>query len=99
MARTNLVSLLLPLKTLLLGSQLNTDKLLQEAAQLIKNADAIAIFAGAGLGVDSGLEAYRSDTGLWKQSIIVNYLIEIILLTSPSRLTRHASIILHFRYP
>jgi NAD-dependent SIR2 family protein deacetylase len=46
--------------------------LLQEATRLIKNADAIAIFAGAGMGVDSGLEQYRSAGGLWTKSIIIN---------------------------
>jgi NAD-dependent SIR2 family protein deacetylase len=49
-----------------------TDENLQEAAYLIKNADAIAIFAGAGMGVDSGLEQYRGADGLWTKSITLN---------------------------
>jgi NAD-dependent SIR2 family protein deacetylase len=47
-------------------------KSLQEAARLIKNADAIAIFAGAGMGVDSGLEQYWGEDGLWIRSILMN---------------------------
>ncbi len=36
---------------------------------LIKQADAIAIFAGAGMGVDSGLEQYRGANGLWEKNM------------------------------
>ena len=48
------------------------ETLLQKTAQLIKYADAVAIFAGAGMGVDSGLEQYRGDDGLWTRSLIIN---------------------------
>ncbi len=36
------------------------------AKQLIKNADAILITAGAGMGVDSGLPDFRGSEGFWK---------------------------------
>lgn len=36
------------------------------AAQLIAQADAIIIAAGAGMGIDSGLPDFRGDTGLWQ---------------------------------
>jgi len=49
-----------------------TDILSEEIAKLIKNADAVAIFAGAGMGVDSGLEQYRDKDGLWTKSIELN---------------------------
>lgn len=39
---------------------------------MIRDADAIAIFTGAGMGVDSGLEQYRGKDGLWTQSIMLN---------------------------
>jgi NAD-dependent SIR2 family protein deacetylase len=39
---------------------------LSEAAQAIRNADALLIGAGAGMGVDSGLPDFRGDTGFWK---------------------------------
>lgn len=39
---------------------------LLEAAKHIKNADALLITAGAGMGVDSGLPDFRGDTGFWK---------------------------------
>lgn len=45
------------------------DRLFKEIASLIKAADAIAIFTGAGMGVDSGLEQYRGTDGLWTRSI------------------------------
>lgn len=51
---------------------LNSVNSLQEATCLIKSADAIAIFAGAGMGVDSGLEQYRGEDGLWTKSIHLN---------------------------
>lgn len=51
---------------------INTDELLQEAARLIERAEAVAIFAGAGMGVDSGLEQYRGKDGLWTKSITLN---------------------------
>ena len=38
----------------------------QEAAQKIKNADALLICAGAGIGVDSGLPDFRGNKGFWK---------------------------------
>jgi NAD-dependent SIR2 family protein deacetylase len=42
---------------------------LSEAKKLISNADAIAIFAGAGMSVDSGLDSFRGNNGLWTTSI------------------------------
>ncbi|WP_153111594.1 SIR2 family NAD-dependent protein deacylase [Propionivibrio limicola] len=37
-----------------------------QAAALIKNADALLITAGAGMGVDSGLPDFRGNEGFWK---------------------------------
>jgi NAD-dependent SIR2 family protein deacetylase len=48
------------------------DIILKETARLIKNADAMAIFAGAGMSVDSGIPAYRGNDGLWTRSIQIN---------------------------
>lgn len=36
-----------------------------QAKQIIAEADAIAIFAGAGMSVDSGLPDFRGDGGFW----------------------------------
>jgi NAD-dependent SIR2 family protein deacetylase len=44
----------------------------QESANLLKNADAIAIYAGAGMSVDSGIPAYRGNDGLWTRAIQIN---------------------------
>ena len=39
---------------------------LKRAAELVANADALVIGAGAGMGVDSGLPDFRGDSGFWK---------------------------------
>ena len=41
-------------------------KLLSQAAEYIREADAIIIAAGAGMGVDSGLPDFRGNEGFWK---------------------------------
>ena len=46
----------------------NTNENLKTVATLISNAEAILIYAGAGMSVDSGLEQYLSHDGN-KQSI------------------------------
>ncbi len=38
----------------------------EEAAQILKNAEALLITAGAGMGVDSGLPDFRGSEGFWK---------------------------------
>ena len=38
----------------------------QQAAQVIKEADALIISSGAGMGVDSGLPDFRGNEGFWK---------------------------------
>ena len=43
----------------------NQETILQ-AKEIIKNADAIVITAGAGMGVDSGLPDFRGDLGFWR---------------------------------
>ncbi len=45
---------------------MENDKEIKKAAEAIKNADAILITAGAGIGVDSGLPDFRGDQGFWK---------------------------------
>ena len=42
------------------------DKRLDEAAARIRDADALLIGAGAGIGVDSGLPDFRGDEGFWR---------------------------------
>ena len=38
----------------------------QQAAQVIADADALVIAAGAGMGVDSGLPDFRGNEGFWR---------------------------------
>jgi len=40
---------------------------IKRAAEIIKNADALLIGAGAGIGVDSGLPDFRGKKGFWKE--------------------------------
>ncbi len=42
------------------------DKNIQKAKQVLKEADAILIAAGAGMGVDSGLPDFRGTEGFWR---------------------------------
>ena len=42
------------------------EKSLQKAADWIRQADALLIGAGAGMGVDSGLPDFRGNEGFWK---------------------------------
>src|SRR4051794_17347888 len=47
---------------------LMTDNALDRAAEVITEADAILIGAGAGMGVDSGLPDFRGPQGFWRAS-------------------------------
>lgn len=42
------------------------DSLIRHAAAVIRDADALLICAGAGMGVDSGLPDFRGDRGFWQ---------------------------------
>lgn len=42
------------------------EKLIEKVQQVIKEADAILITAGAGMGVDSGLPDFRGKEGFWR---------------------------------
>jgi NAD-dependent SIR2 family protein deacetylase len=42
------------------------DRLLQQAAALIGQADSLIVAAGAGIGVDSGLPDFRGNEGFWR---------------------------------
>ena len=42
------------------------EPILERAAEVIANADALLITAGAGMGVDSGLPDFRGPEGFWK---------------------------------
>jgi NAD-dependent SIR2 family protein deacetylase len=42
------------------------EKEIQQAAEAVRNAQALLITAGAGIGVDSGLPDFRGNEGFWK---------------------------------
>lgn len=44
----------------------NLKENIKQASEVIKNADALFITAGAGMGVDSGLPDFRGNSGFWK---------------------------------
>lgn len=43
-----------------------SDNIIEKAGNIIAQADALLITAGAGIGVDSGLPDFRGDEGFWK---------------------------------
>lgn len=45
---------------------MNLDAAIAQAAALLRDADALLIGAGAGIGVDSGLPDFRGDHGFWR---------------------------------
>lgn len=45
---------------------------MRDIYKIIGEAEVIVVFAGAGMGVDSGLEQYRGSDGLWTKSININ---------------------------
>lgn len=50
-----------------MGAHMNEhDLLIEQAAQIVHDADAIIIAAGAGMGVDSGLPDFRGNSGFWQ---------------------------------
>ncbi len=44
----------------------NLEKDIKRASEAVKDADALFITAGAGMGVDSGLPDFRGNSGFWK---------------------------------
>ncbi len=49
-----------------LNPKMALEENIKQASESIKNADAILITAGAGIGVDSGLPDFRGNQGFWK---------------------------------
>jgi NAD-dependent SIR2 family protein deacetylase len=49
-----------------MADSLSQSHILRQAAKTIRDADALLIGAGAGMGVDSGLPDFRGDAGFWK---------------------------------
>lgn len=50
-----------------MGARMNeNDRLIEQAAELVHDADSIIVAAGAGMGVDSGLPDFRGNGGFWQ---------------------------------
>ena len=45
---------------------MDIERNIEQARQAIKEADAVLITAGAGMGVDSGLPDFRGKEGFWR---------------------------------
>jgi NAD-dependent SIR2 family protein deacetylase len=43
-----------------------TDGAIERAVRAVRDADALLITAGAGMGVDSGLPDFRGNEGFWR---------------------------------
>jgi NAD-dependent SIR2 family protein deacetylase len=53
---------------------MNLEQNIARAADLVRNADALIIHTGAGMGVDSGLPDFRGNDGFWKEYPVVKKL-------------------------
>jgi NAD-dependent SIR2 family protein deacetylase len=49
----------------MLNNQIQIENIIQSAAELIADADALIITSGAGIGIDSGLPDFRCENGFW----------------------------------
>ena len=47
----------------------NLRKDINNAKNLLKDADAILLVTGAGMSVDSGIPTYRGSNGIWEKEI------------------------------
>ena len=45
----------------------NLDKKIKDAAEMIKNANNVTVFTGAGISVESGIPPFRGEEGLWSR--------------------------------
>lgn len=50
------------------------NEIIKNSKELIEDADAVLITAGAGMGVDSGLPDFRGNEGFWKEYPVARYL-------------------------
>lgn len=50
------------------------NEIIKHSKELINDADAVLITAGAGMGVDSGLPDFRGNEGFWKEYPVVKHL-------------------------
>ncbi|MBC8265590.1 MAG: NAD-dependent deacetylase [Flavobacteriales bacterium] len=51
---------------------INTKSTITDSLDLLQKADVIVVFAGAGMSVDSGIEQFRGNDGIWTKSILIN---------------------------
>src|SRR5689334_6849565 len=66
------------------------DAAIARAAALIRDADALLIGAGAGIGVDSGLPDFRGDHGFWRAYPPLAKLgIRFVEIANPRSFARH----------
>lgn len=64
--------------------------LIHQAAEMVAQADALVIAAGAGMGVDSGLPDFRGTEGFWKAyPVLAQRALPFHEIASPSAFHRH----------
>jgi NAD-dependent SIR2 family protein deacetylase len=69
------------------------DRALDRAAEVIANADALLIGAGAGMGVDSGLPDFRGNEGFWQAYPPYQQLgLDFVTLANPRWFTEDATL-------
>ena len=60
----------------------------EHAADLIVQADAIVVAAGAGMGVDSDLPDFRGNEGFWKAPALASARMDFMAVASPRTFAR-----------
>lgn len=71
-------------------SEIELNKIFDDAADSFKNAEAILVLAGAGMSVDSGLPTYRDKEGFWNDYPLYRKIEkDYIAMASPDGFTSH----------
>lgn len=69
------------------------DESYRQAAELLRHADGVAICAGAGIGVDSGLPDFRGDAGFWRAyPALREAKLNFVQIAAPINFERQASL-------
>lgn len=72
-------------------------KIEKEVKEILENADACLIFTGAGMGVDSGLDVFRGNEGLWsKFPDAGNLKLGFKDLANPNNYLKHPDVVIPF---
>ncbi len=79
--------------TIVETGNVNLEDCIQAAAELIADADALVITAGAGMGIDSGLPDFRGENGFWNAYPALGKLgLEFTAIANPRAFKAHPTL-------